>query len=151
MIPTLIESALIVEALAATDKEAALAEILQAVVDAGHIARRDVAAIKKALLQREVQGSTGIGNGIAVPHVRGKEVKRMQLVLARSQAGVEFQALDGKPVHTVFLILAPASEVDAHLQALRWISKLARNSDFRRFVMRAAGAEQVRELLHEMG
>ena len=72
------------------------------------------------------------------------------MALARSQEGIEYQAIDGRSVQTLFLIVAPSDQAEAHLEALRWISTLARNADFRRFVLSAAGADEIRELLREM-
>ena len=150
-IPELIEGALIVRELTAEAREAALAALLEQAAAAGTLTRRDLAPLRKALLEREKKGSTGIGSGVAVPHVKSKQVKRLSLVLACSQAGIEFHAIDGRPVHVIFLILAPEQEPEAHLLALRWISKLARNADFRRFVLQAQTDSQVRDLLREMG
>lgn len=150
-IPELIESALIVEQLEAPTKTAALAAILERVAAAGGLAKKDLAPLRKALLEREQKASTGIGWGIAVPHVKAKQVQKLALVLARSPKGIDFNAIDGKPVHTIFLILAPPNEPEGHLLALRWISTLARNADFRRFVLQATSEAQIRELLREMG
>src|SRR5687767_6218549 len=105
-IPSLIENALILDQLEAPDKTAALTTILDRVAAAGVLAKKDLTPLRKALLEREQKASTGIGWGIAVPHVKGKGVKRMALVLVRSPKGVDFNAIDGKPVHTIFLILA---------------------------------------------
>jgi PTS system fructose-specific IIC component len=151
MIRQLIESALIVDPVEAAEKTAALQSMLEFAVGADRLAKRDLGAVQKALLERESKGSTGIGNGVAVPHVKGKEVKAMSLVLGRSKAGIQYQAIDGRPVHSVFMILAPLDQAESHLQALRWISTLARNSDFRRFMLQAAGEAQIRDLLVEMG
>lgn len=151
MIRQLIETALIIDSVEAAEKSIALQRMLEEAVSAERLARRDLAAVQKALLEREEKGSTGIGNGVAVPHVKGKEVKAMSLVLGRSKQGVPYHAIDGRPVHSIFMILAPLQEAEAHLQALRWISTLARNADFRRFMMQASDEAQMRELLLEMG
>ena len=151
MIKALIDSALILEALESTTKTDALNEILQRAAAAGRLQKKDVSALKKRLAEREALGSTGIGNGVAVPHVKGKEIKQLALVLARAPQGIPFQAIDGRPVMTLFLILAPQDQPEAHLQALRWVSSLARNADFRRFVLAARSETEIRELLHELG
>jgi mannitol/fructose-specific phosphotransferase system IIA component (Ntr-type) len=64
--------------------------------------------------------------------------------------GLEWQAIDGKPVSILFLLVSPAAEPEQHLQCLRWISTLARNADFRRFLLDAADADAMRDLLREM-
>lgn len=150
MIRDLIDSALVLEDLSATDKDAALDEILDHAVSEGVVAKRKRAAVRKLLGDREALGSTGIGNGVAVPHVKSADMDRICLVLARSTQGIPYDAVDGRDVTTVFMLLAPTDAADQHLQSLRWISSLARNQDFRRFVMSAADQAAVRDLLHEM-
>lgn len=150
MIEELIDSAVIIEELSSTDVDGVLNEVLQAMVGVDRIARRDADDIVVQLRERERQGSTGIGNGMAVPHVKTECVERMAMALARSRDGIDYRAIDGRPVHTVFLIVAPVDRADDHLQALRWISTLARNADFRRFVRSASGEDEIRDLLHEM-
>ena len=150
MIKELIDNALILEPLEAVTKEQALDEMFDGVLAAGRIGKRDRAPLRKRLAEREALGSTGIGNGIAVPHVKGKELSSLFLVMARSRAGVPFDAIDGKPVHTIFLILGPVENAEAHLKALRWVSSLARNPDFRRFIQSADSEQQIRDLLLEM-
>jgi mannitol/fructose-specific phosphotransferase system IIA component (Ntr-type) len=85
-----------------------------------------------------------------VPHVKLDTIQQTSIVLARSQDGIEFEAIDGRPVHTVFLILAPAAAAEEHLHLLRWISGLARSADFRRFLGQAKDEAEIRELLREM-
>ena len=150
MIKTLIDHALIIENLDASTKQGAIPEIMAAVGKSKFVPAGQVRAIVKQLHEREALGSTGIGNGVAVPHVKSDKIKDLWLVLARSLSGVDYQAIDGRPVHTIFLMGAPASRAEDHLQCLRWVSTLARNPDFRRFVMDADGSDAIRELLHEM-
>ena len=74
----------------------------------------------------------------------------MTLVLARSKAGIEWQAIDGRLVHIVFMLVSPANDPETHLRCLRWISTLARSSDFRRFLLDAPDVTAMRDLLREM-
>ena len=150
MIPELIQSALILEDLGAVDKSGAIAEILDAGCQAGLFTKRQRTAFSKRLMEREKLGSTGIGNGVAVPHIKGKEVTAPWLILARSLGGVDYAAVDGRAVHLVFLLGMPLDQAEDHLHCLRWISGLARNADFRRFCAGAAGEQTIRDLLHEM-
>lgn len=150
MIKDLIDSAVFIESLEAQTKDAVFDEILAAVVASGKLAKRHVGAVARRLREREELGTTGIGKGVAVPHVKGKEVEQTCLILARSPQGIEYEAIDGLPVHIVFMIMAPPDQAEEHLQALRWISGLARNSDFRRFAMQARGEADLRDLLEEM-
>jgi mannitol/fructose-specific phosphotransferase system IIA component (Ntr-type) len=150
MIQKLVAAAAIVAEIKAKTKDAALKELLQVAQDAGAFGKKGQAALAKKLNDREAIGSTGLGNGVAVPHAKGDDVKETSLVLARSKAGIEWQAIDGRPVNIMFLLVAPASEPEAHLQCLRWISTLARSADFRRFFLDAKDEGALRDLLREM-
>lgn len=150
MIQTLVDSAAILAEVKATTKEAALKELLQLAQESGAFPKKIAAALGKKIAEREVLGSTGIGNGVAVPHVKGEDVNKVSLVLGRSRAGIEWHAIDGRPVHIIFLLTAPPSEAELHLKCLRWISGLARNGDFRRFFLDAADEVAIRDLLLEM-
>lgn len=150
MIQKLVESAAVVADLQAKTKKAALEELLRIAQEAGAVAKKSAAALQKRLADREAVGSTGLGNGVAVPHVKADEVKTTALVVARAKAGLEWQAIDGRPVQILFLLVAPASDPESHLKSLRWISTLARNADFRRFVLDAKDEAGIRELLLEM-
>ena len=146
----LVESALILPDLKAVTKEAALKELVQAAQEAGAFAKKAQAGLLKKLTEREQMGSTGIGNGVAVPHVKSEDVKALCLVLGRARKGIEWQAIDGQKSQIVFLLLAPQEAAEEHLRCLRWISGLARNHDFRRFFLDAADEAGIRELLLEM-
>jgi mannitol/fructose-specific phosphotransferase system IIA component (Ntr-type) len=150
MFSKLIESATIIESLVASAKADVLKEMLKAGVDSGGLAVKNTATLRKKLAEREKLGSTGIGNGVAVPHVKSGAISEVCMILGRSVQGIDYQAIDGRPVHTVFLLVVPTDQAEVHLQSLRWIASLARNPDFRRFVLSASGEAGIRELLHEM-
>ncbi len=150
MIQKLVEAAAVVADLQAKTKKAALEELLRVAQEAGVVAKKAATALGKKLAEREAVGSTGLGNGVAVPHVKGDDVKTTSLVVARAKAGVEWQAIDGRPVQILFLLIAPAADPESHLKSLRWISTLARSADFRRFVLDAKDEDGIRELLLEM-
>lgn len=150
MISKLIDAAAMVGELEAKNKDAALKELLGAALQAGAFPLKAQKALAKRLSDREAIGSTGLGNTVAVPHVKGEEVERSTLVLGRCKKGLEWQAIDGRPVHVVFLLVSPAAEPENHLQCLRWIAGLARSSDFRRFLLDAKDATAMRDLLREM-
>ena len=150
MIGTLVDSAALVAQIEAKNKEGALKELLAVAQAAGSFAQKTHKALAKRLSEREAIGSTGLGNGVAVPHVKGEDVTGVTLVLARSKPGIEWQAIDGRPVHIVFMRVSPASEPETHLRCLRWISTLARSSDFRRFLLDAPDVTAMRDLLREM-
>jgi PTS system nitrogen regulatory IIA component len=150
MFGPLVDATVLVADLAATDKDKALKELLAAAQASGGFGARAGKALHKRLLEREAIGSTGLGNGVAVPHVKGDEIERLTLVLARSKRGLDWQAIDGRAVNIVFLLSSPQKQPEQHLQCLRWIATLARSADFRRFFMGARDAAALRELLREM-
>ncbi len=150
MIENLIGSCIVIPSLETNTKEDVFREMLDRVVAAEQVSKRNSTAMRKLLLEREAQGSTGLGNGIAVPHVKTTKLKQHLVVLANSLAGIQFDAIDGRPVHTIFLVMGPAADPEDHLQVLRWVSTLARNADFRRFVLAAKSETEIRELLEEM-
>jgi mannitol/fructose-specific phosphotransferase system IIA component (Ntr-type) len=107
--------------------------------------------VLRQLHEREALGSTGLGNGVAVPHVKQTRVAEIRLAVAISAAGIPFDAIDGRPVHIMFLVLGTKGAApEEHLQVLRWVSGLARNADFRRFARSAGSRDALRELLTEM-
>lgn len=151
MIRDLVQRAVLVLELQAATKDAALKELLAAAAGTGAITAANAKALGKRLTEREAIGSTGLGNGVAVPHVKGDDVRQVTLVLARCPAGIEWQAIDGRPVHILFLLVSPAADPEQHLQCLRWIAGLVRNADFRRFLLDAGDEAEMRDLLVEMG
>ena len=150
MIRKLVDGAVLVAEMAAKNKDAALKELLGVALASGGFLAKAQKGLAKRLAEREAVGSTGLGNGVAVPHVKSEDAKGVTLVLARSKAGIDWQAIDGRHVHIVFLLVAPAGEPEAHLRCLRWIATLARSADFRRFLLDSAGVDAMRELLREM-
>lgn len=119
-----------------------LVEVLGQVEDIG-----DQKSIVKALLERESLGSTGIGQGIAIPHGKTDKVNRLIAVLGVSQQGVNFDALDGEPVYIFFLLVAPKDCAGPHLKALAQISRLLRDSYFCQLIRRSKTPEDVYKLI----
>ncbi|MGE3172947.1 MAG: PTS sugar transporter subunit IIA [Planctomycetota bacterium] len=150
MIHKLVDNAAILADVQARTKDAALKELLTTAQDAGVIGKKLATALSKKLLERESIGSTGLGNGVAVPHLKHDDIERPSLVLARARTPIEWQSIDGRPVSIMFLVISSAADPEAHLQCLRWISTLARNADFRRFLLDADDGDSMRELLREL-
>ncbi|GAN32741.1 MAG: PTS sugar transporter subunit IIA [Candidatus Brocadia sp. AMX2] len=145
----IVEGAIITE-IKAAEKEAVIREMVCSLKDAEKINARDVENIIKSLMKREELGSTGIGKGVAVPHTKHDSVKKIMGTIARSMQGVDFNALDGEPVHLFFLLLSPNDSAGSHLAALERISTVIRDNDFRRFMREANGKEGMIEILHEV-
>jgi len=95
------------------------------------------------LLERERLGSTGIGDGIAIPHGKLKDLDRLVLSFGRSTQGVDFESMDGKPVHLFFLLVAPESCAGIHLRALAKIARLLKNGAVRKKLATVAGKEEI--------
>ncbi|AVK60585.1 PTS fructose transporter subunit IIC [Lactobacillus sp. CBA3605] len=106
----------------ATTKDEAIDELVHKYAEQGVI--NDEALYKKDIIKREAESTTGIGDGIAMPHAKDKAVQRATVLFAKSDAGVDFNALDGQPVHLFFMIAAPEGANNTHLQALAALSSL---------------------------
>lgn len=145
----IVEDAIITE-IKATGKEAVIGEMLSSLKDAQKISTKDVESIIKSLMKREELGSTGIGKGVAVPHTKHNSIKKIIGTIARSTQGVDFNALDGEPVHLFFLLLSPNDSAGSHLAALERISTVIRDNDFRRFMREAKGKAGIIEILKEV-
>ena len=99
------------------------------------------------LLERERLGSTGIGDGIAIPHGKFEQLDRLHGLFARLETGLDFEAVDDRPVDLVFLLLAPADAGADHLRALAQISRLLRDPDFRQKLRATHSPDELFELL----
>ena len=123
-------------------------ELVAALDKAGKVGKDNAADIAKAVIKRENEASTGIGKGVAVPHVRHKIVKKVVAAIGISATGIDFSALDKQPVYTVILLLSPV-EGDQHLQAMEAIFGHLQNDNFRKFLKQSETVEQIKELLVE--
>jgi mannitol/fructose-specific phosphotransferase system IIA component (Ntr-type) len=135
--------------LQATGKEDAIREIVRSLHNAGRLAEPDIDSVARAILNREELGSTGIGQGVAVPHTRHPKVDRLVGTVALSRRGVDFAALDGEPVDILFLLISPPNQPGDHLRALENISRHLKDERFVSFLRQAKTREQVVELLDE--
>jgi len=100
-----------------------------------------------ALLEREAAGSTGVGNGVAVPHARLQGLDRMRGVFVRLEQPVPFEAVDDQPVDLVFALFAPKAASSEHLRALARVSRLLRKAEFREQLRQAKTADAIHVLL----
>jgi PTS system nitrogen regulatory IIA component len=105
--------------------------------------------LTRILQEREQLGSTGIGEGAAIPHGKVAGLDRIVAIFGRSRAGVQFQSLDGKPTHLFFLVLAPENSAGLHLKALARISRLLKDAGFRASLADAPDAAGLIRLLSE--
>ena len=99
------------------------------------------------LAEREKLGSTGIGDGVAIPHGKVPGLPLLVATFGRSRAGVEFKAIDGKPTYLFFALFAPENSAGAHLKALARISRIFKSPAFRESIMKAPGAAEIYRLI----
>lgn len=137
----------LVAELKATNKPGVLAEMSQHL--AGNRPDIDAGGLRKVLEERELLASTAIGDGIAIPHGKMDTVGELVGALGRSVGGVEFESIDGKPTHLVFLLVAPSSSTGVHLKALARLSRLFRDADFRQKLTAAPDAASMYKIISE--
>lgn len=127
--------------LKATTKEAAIDEMITSLVENGVVTDFDM--FKTGIMNREAQTSTGLGDGIAMPHSKNAAVKEPTVLFAKSSAGVDYEALDGQPVYLFFMIAAPDGANDTHLAALAELSKYLLKPGFADQLKKATTPDQV--------
>jgi nitrogen PTS system EIIA component len=104
-------------------------------------------ALRKVLEERELLASTAIGDGIAIPHGKLDTVGRLVGALGRAVEGIEFESIDGKPTHLVFMLVAPSSSTGVHLKALARLSRLFRDPEFRSRLLDAPSGEAMYQVI----
>ena len=141
---------LIVPQLQAHEKSAVIRELADHL--AAHVTgpqKIDREVLAKVLLERERLASTAIGEGVAIPHGKLDAVGRLVGTLGRARAGVEFESIDGKPTHLIFMLVAHANSTGVHLKALARLSRLFRDSAFRDRLMAAPDAPGMYQVIVE--
>lgn len=137
----------IIEDLKAKGKQEVLVE-LSAVFLRGDVTF-DQDALVNTLLEREQLGSTGIGDGIAIPHGKHHDLEHLMISFGRSKNGVEFNAMDGKPVHIFFLLVAPENTTGQHLKVLAKISRMLKDRRFRENLKEAITRDDLYRIIAE--
>lgn len=142
-------TAAIVPELKAAQRDEAITELVASLAAVGAVPKRSVEEIIKATLAREAQATTGIGKGVALPHTKLKGIKKPLGTIGRSSQGIDFSALDGKPVYSVILLLSSPDNPDEHLQAMETIFKHVQRDIFRKFLRQSETAEAIVDLIQE--
>lgn len=137
----------IIPDLTSGQKDQVLAELAAKVEERNPELNR--AELCKILLERERLGSTGIGDGVAIPHGKVKNAKELVLVFGRSLAGVDFNSLDGRPAQLFFLLVAPDEAVGIHLKMLARISRILKDPATRKRLLDAADATAIYNVIRE--
>jgi PTS system fructose-specific IIA component/PTS system nitrogen regulatory IIA component len=135
--------------LSAGTKEQAIRAMVVSLKNCGVIPMEEEDGIVAAILKREELGSTGIGNGVAVPHTKHPSVDRLIATVALSKEGVDFASLDGEAVHIFFLLVSPPDRPGDHLRGLENISRHLRNPNFCSFLKQAKTSKEIVDLLKE--
>ena len=135
----------IIPELHAGDKLQALTELV------AHCARQhagiDPQELLAVLLEREQLGSTGIGDGVAIPHGKLKGIHNIIALFARSSRGVAYDAMDAKPVHLFFLLVTPENSAGIHLKALARLSRLLKSAGFRQKLIESADVHHLHDII----
>jgi PTS system nitrogen regulatory IIA component len=136
----------VVAELAGQTAQAVLAELVKPLA-APH--RVDGQKLLQVLLEREKLGSTGIGDGVGIPHGKVAGLPGLLASFGRSLSGVDFKAIDGKPTFLFFTLFAPENSAGSHLKALARISRIFKNPAFREAIFKASGAAAIYRLIAE--
>lgn len=131
--------------LKARSKDEALAELVNTIIRGG--LKLDNQAILEILKQRENLGSTGIGDGVAIPHGKVSALNDIVVGFGRSVEGIDYDSLDGRPVHLLFLLLAPENSAGQHLKILAKISKMLKEAGFRKKLLKAKSQSELYKII----
>ena len=148
MLSDLLRTNAVLVPLHVTSREQAVSLLVDALDLPGAPAGRD--ELKSAILSREAAGSTGIGNGVAIPHARTAKIASPYLALARAAQPIDFKSADGKPVTLVFLLAVPAADPKSHLAVLAALSRMAMDKKLLRRLNKADSPDEFRAILAEL-
>lgn len=146
-ITDILNEASVFQDLRSSTKKGILEELSTVLVQEGKLPDRD--KVVEVLLEREKLGSTGIGDGIAIPHGKMKGIKELVASFGRSIQGIDFESIDNKPTHLFFLLVAPENSAGVHLKALARISRLLKDSRFRNRLMEAEDSRSLFQIIVE--
>lgn len=131
------------------DKRQVIATLVQSLANNKKFTADKAAEIIEGAMAREAIGSTGIGHGIAIPHCRTPHVKEIVCAYGSSSAGIDFDSLDGEPVHSVFLLLTPPDQKEHHLTLMKSFASQIRKEHFCEFLHQISAVQPLIDLLNE--
>lgn len=143
----LLRDTLVIEDISASDRNGVISEFAELLRSAGLVEDKD--EIVRLLVDRETLGSTGVGDGVAIPHGKVPGLQEMIVSFGRSRNGVDFQSLDGKPAHLFFLLLVPPNNPGEHLKMLARISRILKNPALREQLRSAHDGREIRQMIIE--
>lgn len=135
--------------LQASDRDGVIEELVWSLDKAGRLRKDKCKDIIREVIKREDEASTGLGKGVAVPHVKHKTVKGVIAVIGQSSKGINFFALDKQPVYSVILLISPEDDPDKHLQAMENVFRNLQKERFRKFLRHCRSVEQIEDLINE--
>ena len=139
----------VIDQLSTSDRDGVIVELVEALAAAGKVSSANSAQITEAVIKRENEASTGIGKGVAVPHVKHAAVKQVVATIGCSSKGIDFNSLDKQHVYSVILLLSPADNADMHLRAMENIFRNLQKDDFRSFLRQARTLKQIQEAIFD--
>lgn len=139
----------IVPELKSTERDGVIGELVEAVSKSGMLGKGNSQKIIRSIIKRENEASTGMGKGVAVPHVKHDAVKEVVAAVGQSSKGIDFNSLDKQPVYSVFLLISPKDNPDKHLEAMEKIFRNLQQEKFRKFLKQSRTVEQIKDLLIE--
>jgi len=140
----------IIPELKAKSRNGVITELVSALDKTGRLGKNNSKEIIKAVIKREKEASTGMGKGVAVPHVKSRAVKDVVATIGQSSIGIDFSSLDKKLVYSVILLISPTDDPDRHLQAMEYVFKYLQDEKFRKFLRQSKTAEEIEDLLTEV-
>ena len=146
-ISELLDPQAIVADMQAKNKEKALVELTESLISCEPSLDHD--AVIAVLQEREKLGSTGIGDGVAIPHGKLAGIPELKLVFGRSHTGVDFESMDGQPAYLFFLLIAPEESVGVHLKTLARISKLLKDAVVRKKLLEAPDQQAIYQVIFD--
>jgi PTS system nitrogen regulatory IIA component len=146
-ISEILNKELLIPDLQSKNKKGVLEELAGVLVAQGKLP--DIEKVVEVLLDREKLGSTGIGDGIAIPHGKIRDLGEVVASFGRSREGVDFESIEQKPTHLFFLLVAPENSAGIHLKALARVSRLLKDPNFRKRLMQADSAERLFHIISE--
>jgi len=137
--------------LEAADKEDAIRQLVDVLVEAKSVPKTKGALIYREVVERERQASTGIGKGVGIPHARSQHAKKVSMAIGLSKRGIDFSAVDGERVRVILLLVSPKDNTDEHLAAMKDIVTIARDAYQRQRLLGCRSPESFLDLLAEIG
>jgi len=131
------------------DRDGAIKELVSSLERAGRLKGCKGTEVATSVIKRENEASTGMGKGVAVPHVKHKTIHDVVAAIGLSSTGIDFFSLDKQPVYSVILLISPAGNPDKHLQAMESVFRHLQQEKFRKFLRQCRNAGQIEDLIRE--